>query len=102
MSQIALFIKSKSRQGKRDEIFALYKEHLAPRAEANSGQEVVVWAADQHDPDSFYLFELYTNADELGVNAQAPWFGEYMEKVGPLLAGEPEVGMADPAWVKGA
>ena len=97
-----MFIKSKSQPGKRDEILTLFKEYLAPRAETNNAQEVVVWAADQHDLDSFYLFELYANADALGANAQAPWFGEYMEKVGPLLAGAPEVGMAEPAWVKGA
>jgi hypothetical protein len=32
---------------------------------------------------------------------RAPWFWAYMAEVGPLLAGEPEVTMAAPAWAKG-
>ncbi len=101
MGGVAMFIRSKAQPGKRDEIQALYQEILAPRAEANDGQEVVVWAADQHDPDTFYLFEMYADAETMGANAQADWFADYMAKAGPLLAGEPEVGMADPRWSKG-
>lgn len=101
MGELAMVVKSTSVDGKRDDIFKLYKEMLAPRAEGNADQEVVVWCADQHDPNVFYLFEIYTDGQAMGANASAPWFGEYMEAVGPLLAGEPEVGMATPLWSKG-
>lgn len=101
MGELALFIRSKAQPGKRDEIQALYTEILAPRADENDAQQVVVWAADQHDPDAFYLFELYTDGEALGANAQSSWFADYMAKAGPLLAGEPEVAMADPRWSKG-
>lgn len=101
MGELAMVVKSTAVGGKRDEIFKLYKEMLAPRAEDNPDQEVVVWCADQHDPDVFYLFEIYTDGRAMGANASAPWFGEYMGAVGPLLAGEPEVGMATPLWSKG-
>ncbi len=101
MGDLAMFIKSKAQPGKRDEILALYREILAPRAEANEAQEAVMWAADQHDADTFYLFEVYADGQAMGANASAPWFAEYMEKVGPMLAGEPEVAMATPRWSTG-
>ena len=101
MGDLAMVVKSTAQDGKRDEIFRLYKEMLAPRADQNDDQEVVVWCADQHDPNVFYLFEIYSSGEAMGANASAPWFGEYMGAVGPLLAGEPEVGMATPLWSKG-
>ena len=54
MGNVAMIIKSTAAPGKRDELFELYREHLAPRAEAL-----------------------------------------------PLLAGEPEVIMAEPRWSTG-
>ena len=101
MGDLAMFITSRAKPGKRDEIFELYQELLAPRAEANEAQEVVVWAADRNDPDTFYLFEIYADADALGANAQSEWFADYMTKAGPLLSGEPQVGMASPRWSTG-
>ncbi len=101
MDQVAMIIKTKAQPGKRDELFDLYAELLAPRAEENADQQVVVWCADQNDPDTFYLFELYRNIEAMGANAQASWFADYMAKAGPLLGGEPEVAMANPRWTKG-
>lgn len=96
-----MIIKTKSQPGKREELFELYRDLLAPRAEANADQQVVVWCSDQSDPDTFYLFELYRNAEAMGANAQADWFADYMAKAGPLLGGAPEVAMASPRWTKG-
>ena len=101
MGDLAMIIKTKAQPGKRDELFELYNQMLVPRAEENDAQEVVVWSADQHDPDTFYLFEIYSDGEAMGANAAAPWFAEYMAQAGPLLAGEPEVGMATPRWSKG-
>ena len=101
MSKLAMIIKTKTQPGRRAAVAALYQEHMAPRAEANADQEVVVWCDDAHDPDTFYLFEIYASQEAMGANAQAPWFAEYMAAVGPLLAAEPEVMMATPAWSTG-
>lgn len=101
MSKLAMIIKTRTQPGKRADVAALYQDHLAPRAGANPEQEVVVWCDDAHDPDVFYLFEIYASREAMGANAQAPWFAEYMAATGPLLAAEPEVGMAVPAWSKG-
>ncbi|HEX6287173.1 MAG TPA: antibiotic biosynthesis monooxygenase [Acidimicrobiia bacterium] len=101
MGQLALIVTSTAKDGRRDEIRELYEEIMAPRATENDSQEVVVWCADQHDPNTFYLFEIYSDPAAMGANAQAGWFGEYMARVGPLLAGEPKVAMATPMWTKG-
>jgi quinol monooxygenase YgiN len=101
LSQIAMVIKTTVKDGKREEVLELYKQHLAPRAQTNDEQQVVAWCADQHDPNVFYLFEVYSSPEAMGANAQADWFGQYMAAVGPLLAGEPEVGMAEPMWTEG-
>ncbi len=101
MGDLALFISSKAQPGKRDEVFELYEKILVPQAEANDAQEVIAWCADQHDPDAFYLFEMYRDAESFGENAQSNGFAEFMAASGPLMAGEPTVGMANPRWTKG-
>lgn len=60
-----------------------------------------VWCADQQHPDTFVLFEIYRDAEALGANAGADWFNDYMAKAMPLLAGQPEVIMAEPKWSTG-
>ncbi len=101
MGSLALVIRSVAQPGKRQEVYDAYREVMAPRAEANDSQEVVVWCNDIADPDRFILFEIYRDQEAFGANAQAPWFAEYMGRVGPLLAGEPEVTMATPEWGTG-
>jgi quinol monooxygenase YgiN len=98
---MALFITTKAQPGKREEIYELYQKMMVPHAEANLKQEVVVWCADQHDPDTFHLFEVYADDTSFGANAGAQFFADYMQAVGPLLAGEPRVGVATPRWTKG-
>ncbi len=101
MGKLAIIVKTQTQSGKRDEVKSLYTDIMAPRALGNDSQEVVVWCDDQHDPDTFYLFEIYSDPEAMGQNAQAEFFAEYMAKAGPLLAGEPEVAMATPQWAKG-
>ena len=101
MDRLGLVIKTRAQEGKREEIAALYRQMMAPRALENDEQQVVVWCGDMHDPDVFYLFEIYASQEAFGANASAPWFAEYMGAVGPLLAGEPEVAMATVDWSKG-
>lgn len=101
MEEVLLVIKGKAQSGKRGQIKAAFEEHLAPRAEANDAQSLVVWAEDQSDGDTFFLIEVYRNKTALDQNSQAPWFSEYMQATGPLLDGQPEFSMATPVWSKG-
>ncbi len=96
MGKLALLVKTRTQPGRRDQVRALFQEHLAPRAEANPAQEIVIWCDDEHDPDVFYLFEVYHDRKAFEANSQAPWAADYMKKAMPLLAGQPEVGFATP------
>lgn len=101
MAKLAMMITSKAKPGSRDELYDLYREHLAPRAEANDRQEVVVWCTDDADDDLFHLFEIYADQDSFHANAGSEFFAEYMQAAGPLLAGEPEVRLMTPRWSMG-
>lgn len=101
MAKLSMLITTRTKPGMRDEVRRLYEAHLAPRAAANPSQELVVWCADQADPDVFHLFEIYTDAEAAQTAGQAPWFWEYLGLVGPMLDGQPEVHTATPTWAKG-
>ena len=98
---MAIVVKTRTLPGKRDEVHRLWEAELKPRLEETEGQSVYVWVDDGQDPDVFVLFEIYTDPAVFQRNAAAPWFGAYMGKVGPLLAGEPEVTMGAPRYTKG-
>ena len=99
---VATIVSGKAKPGKREELYRLFEQHLAPRAEKNDGQQVVVWMTDQRDADAFYLFEIYRDPGAMEANAKAEWFGAYMSQAGPLLDGQPEMTLATPRWTKGA
>ena len=101
MTKLAMIITSTAQSGRRDQLFELYQEHLAPRAEANDNQEVVVWCDDAQDPDRFHLFEVYADTESFQANAGSEFFANYMAAAGPLLAAEPVVHMASPRWATG-
>jgi quinol monooxygenase YgiN len=101
MSKVVMIVKTRTQAGKREEVQAAYERMLAPRAEANEAQEVVIWAADASDPDAFYLLEVYRDPDAVEANSQAAWFWEYLTAVGPLLDGQPDVSVGTPKWAKG-
>jgi quinol monooxygenase YgiN len=101
MPKQAMIITTRTQPGQRDQVRRMYEEQLGPRAATNGAQELVMWCADDADPDVFHLIEVYRDADAAQANAQAPWFWEYLWAVGPLLDGQPEVRMATPVWSKG-
>lgn len=101
MSKLAVVIKTRTRPGQRAAVYRLYEKHLAPRAAENHGQEVAAFCLDENDADVFYLFEIYASRAAFEQAGQQPWFWDYMQEAGPLLAGQPEVGLAQPAWAKG-
>lgn len=95
-------VRGRAQPGKREEVRQLFETHLAPHATANSSQPIVVWCADNGDPDTFYLWEVYSDPAAMEANGRAPWFGQYVAAVGPLLSGQPDVITATPMWVKPA
>lgn len=101
MSPVMMIIEGRTLPGKRDDVYALFEKHLAPRATAEDGQRLVVWAASEGDDDAFQLVEIYNDQAVMERNATAEWFWAYMSEVGPLLDGEPRVTTSTPRWTKG-
>ena len=95
-----MIIKTKTQPGKRAEVRTLWEQHLKGPLLDNDAQELYLFCEDNHDEDTFVLVELYSSEAELHKNAGAAFFSEYMQKVGPLLAGQPEVSMTTPVWAK--
>jgi quinol monooxygenase YgiN len=101
MPKTALILTVRSQPGRRDELRALWDEHLRPRAEANPAQELYLYCYDATDPDVIHMVEVYGDPSEMERNAEAPWFADYMQASGPLLAGAPTMVTAHPVWAKG-
>jgi quinol monooxygenase YgiN len=101
MTAIATIITGRTQLGCRDELAALFEEHLAPRAEANAAQPVVVWVPDEADGDTFHPFEIYTDPAAMAANAKTDWFAAYMGAAAPILDGPPTMRSGVPRWWKG-
>lgn len=98
--RLALFITTRARPGKREELVRLWEEHLRPRVEDNSHQAVYAYCLDREDPDLIHLFEVYDDASVMGRAAESEWFDAYMRKAAPLMAEPPRIVVADPVWEK--
>jgi len=96
-----LILKVRAQPGKRDQLRALWDEHLRPRAEANAAQELYLYCYDTEDPDAVHIVEVYGDPAAMAQNAGAPWFSEYMRAAAPLIDGRPEMATAEPVWAKG-
>jgi quinol monooxygenase YgiN len=101
MSKTALILTVRTKPGRRDELRALWDEHLRPRAEANIAQELYLYCFDAKDPDVIHMVEVYGDPKAVGRNAAAPWFADYMRAAAPLIDGAPQMVTAEPLWAKG-
>ncbi len=101
MDGLVLRVTGRTKAGRRDELLQLFEEHLAPRAEANDAQPLVVWVASNDDPDGFELFEIYRDGAAADENARTPWFAAYVAASTPVLAAPPSMTMGTPRWLKG-
>ena len=100
MNEICLFLRVRTADGKRDMVRELWEKHLKKRASKNENQKAYYYCFDNFDPNIIWMFEHYSNPEELQLNAKADWFQNYMEEVMPLLDGEPQVSMTTPIWIK--
>lgn len=101
MAKTALILTVRTKPGRRDELRALWDEHLRPRAEENGAQELYLYCYDAHDGDLVHMIEVYGDPEEMQRNAQATWLAEYMRAAAPLIAGPPRMVTAEPKWAKG-
>ena len=98
MPKIAIYAKLTAVPGKRDELIEMLQDDVA-RAMDDVGTEVYVFHADKRDPDVVWAYELYTDKDALRVHVE--WAQHSLERIRPILAGEPLVELATPVGGKG-
>lgn len=97
----AILITGRTKPGKRDELYALYREHVVPHVAASDAIATVVWSADRDDEDTYHLFEVFSEGSDVRDLTEAEWFKTYMALAAPLAAAPPETRRLDPRWTKG-
>ena len=56
---------------------------------------------DPNDENVLYFYEKYTSGDALAAHAGADWFKSFGPKLGPVLAGRPDMKIVNPVGGKG-
>jgi quinol monooxygenase YgiN len=80
MGKIALFGTMTAHEGKGDELAAAFAG-LFEQVEREPGTEVYVLHRSQDDPNVFFFYELFTDADALEAHRDS----DAMRAVGPVL-----------------
>lgn len=100
MGEVALFLRIRTKPGRRADMQALWEAHLKPRVAQNPAQPVYCYCLSREHPDDILLFEHYADETVLEDNAQSQFFADFMAEAAPLMAGEPEAALGDPVWIK--
>ena len=96
----ALFLTHRSKPGRRDELEAVWRQHMMPAIDANDGHLAYIYSFGP-DPDTVGAFQLYRSKEDADAFVQSPAYLAYLEEARPLLAHDPDVTILEPRWVKG-
>jgi quinol monooxygenase YgiN len=101
MAQTSLFVKMVAQPGKRDDMIAAL-ETMLPQVAQEEGTLVYSFHLDAGDENTVWIFELYTDADALGVHGGSEAMANCFGLLGDLFAEPPMMVMATPtAGAKG-
>lgn len=95
MAQRSLFVKMKFQEGRRDEGVAAL-ETMLPTVNGEDGTLVYSFHLDSADPDTVWIFELYTDDAALGVHGGSEAMAALGGMIGGLIAEPPMMVMAEP------
>ena len=87
---VALKVKS----GKEKEFENAMREMIA-KVEPEEGTLAYIFHRSQHKPGEFLMYEKYKDKSAFDHHSVTPYFAELFGKIGPLLAGEPNIEMYD-------
>jgi quinol monooxygenase YgiN len=102
MSKSALFIRHKTKSGKRDEVRQVWEKYARDYVAGSSGQLSYCYCYDDNDPDAIVVFQLAADQASGQDFVKQPWFADYERETAALLAGPSEFRAATPRWLKGA
>ena len=98
----ALIIRHRTKPGRRDDVIAIWRRHMAPAIMANPGHTAYVYCLDNSDPDSLYAFQQYASIEASEQFLRTSSYAAYLNDVEPLLAGPPQITALTPVWSKDA
>lgn len=101
MSKLALFVKVRTRPGKRDRVWQIWQQQVLPHVNAADGIEVNCYCYDEAHEDVICFFEIFADRTDFEAANRSQWYAEYLAQVKPFLASPAEVIFADPVWAKG-
>lgn len=100
MSKVSLIAKIPTKPGKRDELVAAF----GPMMEAvneEAGTELYILNVDNADENLSWVYELYSDADAMGVHGGSDAMAALFGVLGDLIDGAPELIMTTPVAGKG-
>lgn len=100
MSQVSVIAKITAKEGMRDELITALQFGLDNAAD-EPGTLVYVLHTDSGDANVLWFYETYTDQDALLAHSGAAWFKELGPKIGPFMAGRPELSFLTPVAGKG-
>ncbi len=85
----------KVQDGKGPELEAVFRE-LAAQVRANEpGNVAYQLTKSRSDPNTYKVLELYNDQDAVTAHGASPHYREMSPKMGPFLAGRPEIELLD-------
>ncbi len=101
MSNHAVFLIHRTQPGRRDDVRAVWAEHMAPAIATNPDHLAYAYCVDHADDDVICVFQMYASAEAAGAFLEHENYRRYLAAVEPLLAAPPEFHAATPIWTKG-
>lgn len=101
MAGIGIFIEHRTKPGKRDEVYAVWKWHMASAISQNSGHRDYFYGFAEQDSDVLLVFQRYSSQDAAAAFLEHPAYLAYVSEVEHMLAGPPIVKSASIMWTKG-
>ena len=98
----ALIIRHRTKPGRREEVIAVWRRHMAPAIMSNPGHTAYFYCLDNADPDSLYAFQQYASIEASEQFLRTSSYAAYLKEVEPLLAGPPQITALTPVWSKDA
>ena len=102
MAQAALFVRHKSRPGRRDDVRRVWEKHVKPHVQANPRHVAYYFCYDDQDPDTISVFQLYSDPDAMKDFMSGDWYPAYIEEVSRLVTEPPRIMPATLIWAKGS
>lgn len=96
-----LFIRHQAAPGRRDELVAVWEQHMPAAVAANPGHEAYVYTEVADDPDAIMVYQQYVSAEAAAAFLQDPTYLAYLSASEHLLAGPPTLTVVAPRWAKG-